>query len=223
MSWEAYPEEVVDRIWRTDAARLHRVLDESSPPPGAALPPEGSAPGRATLARVLDRLAQGGSDELAARISAHQQREEQRREERGREPALRCPPADPADPLLDVMLAAAIGPEGEPPTPVYQLLPSRTGRELLADHVTAMVCCAAVDTAGAAPGLDWLDGPTLLVDGVRRSGPGAAGAGAGGERRPRAAARLAERGRRTPGEAGPPGVTRTGTWRSVTTATAFGI
>lgn len=32
-----------------------------------------------------------------------------------------------------------------------------------------MVCCAAVDTAGAAPGLDWLDGPTLLVDGERRA------------------------------------------------------
>jgi hypothetical protein len=41
--------------------------------------------------------------------------------------------------------------------------------ELLADHVAAMVCCAAVDTAGAAPGLDWLDGPALLVDGERRS------------------------------------------------------
>ncbi|NYV77056.1 hypothetical protein HW445_22420, partial [Streptomyces sp. UH6] len=40
-------------------------------------------------------------------------------------------------------------------------------RDLLADHVTAMVCCAAVDTAGAAPGLDWLDGPALLVRGER--------------------------------------------------------
>jgi hypothetical protein len=30
-----------------------------------------------------------------------------------------------------------------------------------------MVCCAAMDTAGATPGLDWLDGPTLLVDGAR--------------------------------------------------------
>ena len=30
-----------------------------------------------------------------------------------------------------------------------------------------MVCCAAVDTAGASPGLDWLDGPTLLVAGAR--------------------------------------------------------
>nr|WP_151773811.1 hypothetical protein [Streptomyces abyssomicinicus] len=45
--------------------------------------------------------------------------------------------------------------------------PPRSGRDLLADHVTAMVCCAAVDTAGAAPGLDWLDGPALLVRGER--------------------------------------------------------
>lgn len=51
--------------------------------------------------------------------------------------------------------------------PLFPLQPPRSGRELLADHVTAMVCCAAVDTAGAAPGLDWLDGPSLLVDGER--------------------------------------------------------
>ncbi|WP_250404432.1 hypothetical protein [Streptomyces cellostaticus] len=51
--------------------------------------------------------------------------------------------------------------------PLFPLQPPRTGRDLLADHVTAMVCCAAVDTAGAAPALDWLDGPSLLLDGER--------------------------------------------------------
>ncbi|MDX3575318.1 hypothetical protein PV648_39725, partial [Streptomyces sp. ID05-47C] len=51
--------------------------------------------------------------------------------------------------------------------PLLPLQPPRTDRELLADHVTAMVCCAAMDTVGATPGLDWLDGPTLLVDGER--------------------------------------------------------
>ncbi len=151
VGWEAYPQEVVDRIWRTDAARLHRVLDESSPPSG-----------QATLARVLDRLAAGGSDELAARISAHQQREERARESAPAGGGA-AGPGEPPGPVLP------LGPEGEPPTPVYQLLPPRTGRELLADHVTAMVCCAAVDTAGAAPGLDWLDGPVLMVGGARRS------------------------------------------------------
>ncbi|WP_107407560.1 hypothetical protein [Streptomyces griseus] len=58
---------------------------------------------------------------------------------------------------------------GSAPLPVLPLQPPRTGTELLADHVVAMVCCAAVDTAGAVPGLDWLDGPALLVDGGRRS------------------------------------------------------
>ncbi|MDT0570569.1 hypothetical protein RM704_24410 [Streptomyces sp. DSM 3412] len=51
--------------------------------------------------------------------------------------------------------------------PLFPMQPPRTGRELLAEHVTAMVCCAAMDTAGATPGLDWLDGPSLLVDGER--------------------------------------------------------
>ncbi|MCF3962782.1 hypothetical protein L1885_14150, partial [Streptomyces fuscigenes] len=53
--------------------------------------------------------------------------------------------------------------------PLVPLQPPRTGRDLLADHVTAMVCCSAVDTAGANPGLDWLDGPTLLVRGERHT------------------------------------------------------
>ncbi|KOV75119.1 membrane protein, partial [Streptomyces sp. NRRL WC-3723] len=51
--------------------------------------------------------------------------------------------------------------------PPFPLQPQRTARELLADHVTAMVCCAAVDTAGAVPALDWLDGPSLLLGGER--------------------------------------------------------
>jgi hypothetical protein len=51
--------------------------------------------------------------------------------------------------------------------PLFPLQPPRTARELLTDHVTAMVCCAAIDTAGAAPGLDWLDGPSLLINGER--------------------------------------------------------
>lgn len=68
----------------------------------------------------------------------------------------------------EAVAAPAEGAAAEIPTPVYQLMPPRTGRELLADHVTAMVCCAAVDTAGAGAGLDWLDGPALVVDGARR-------------------------------------------------------
>ncbi|MGO4635504.1 hypothetical protein AB4225_31930, partial [Streptomyces sp. 2RAF24] len=91
-------------------------------------------------------------------------------------------PDPPGNPAADVLAAAltaqaareeglrpvvpdAEGPDGA--LPLFPLQPPRTGRDLLADHVAAMVCCAAVDTAEAAPGLDWLDGPALLVAGVR--------------------------------------------------------
>ncbi|MGW6138887.1 hypothetical protein [Streptomyces sp. NPDC055140] len=209
VDWQEYPDEVVDRKWRMDAARLHRVLD--------ALGVRGSAdptspdPDGPTLARVMDHLAtatragdsagpvasvapvdpedptvpaedltvaadtgptvspdddstapedpedaEGREDTptalLAAGLSAEAAREESER---------------PAPPVP----AAGQGPDGalwdEGMLPLFPLQPPRTGRELVADHVTAMVCCAAVDTAGAAPGLDWLDGPSLLVDGER--------------------------------------------------------
>ncbi|MFE5047668.1 hypothetical protein ACFRAI_15110 [Streptomyces sp. NPDC056637] len=203
VDWQEYPDEVVDRKWRMDAARLHRVLDalgvrRSADP--ASPDPEGP-----TLARVMDHLATAtragdsvgpvapmdpddpaedltvaaGTDpavspdddataledleeaedredtptaRLAAGLSAESAREESER---------------PAPPVP----AAGQGPDGalwdEGMLPLFPLQPPRTGRELVADHVTAMVCCAAVDTAGAAPGLDWLDGPSLLVDGER--------------------------------------------------------
>ncbi|NEC31093.1 hypothetical protein G3I20_31975, partial [Streptomyces sp. SID8111] len=52
--WSDYPEEVVDRKWRTDAARLHRVLDAL----GVRLATGGGSPGHdgPTLSRVLDHL-----------------------------------------------------------------------------------------------------------------------------------------------------------------------
>ncbi|WP_406177840.1 hypothetical protein [Streptomyces sp. NBC_00996] len=188
VDWQDYPEEVVDRKWRTDAARLHRVLDalgvRHSTDPAAR---DSDGP---TLARVMDHLsarpedpdsaalatsredayAQMGMTEdeddadlglgnertasLAAGLSAELAREE----------ASAPPPApvggtEPHDP------ARALWDDGM--LPLFPLQPPRTGRELLADHVTAMVCCAAMDTAGAAPGLDWLDGPSLLIDGER--------------------------------------------------------
>jgi hypothetical protein len=152
VSWARYPDEVVDRIWRVEAARLVRVVDEAGPGAGAESEvPAGPVYGlggrgvlvgglterkSATLGRVIERLAAGAAEELAVRIASHVEREEARREQEG--------------------------------PPVCELLPPRTGREVLAEHVTAAVCCAAVDTAGAGAGLDWLDGPALLVDGVRR-------------------------------------------------------
>ncbi|MEU9100496.1 hypothetical protein [Streptomyces sp. NPDC048361] len=143
LDWAAYPEEVVDRKWRMEAARLHRVLDGLGERRGAR-------PAAPTLARVIDHLTASGddvADRLAAGIAAEVAGEE----------AASAPPAPiPETWCFDTM-------------PLFPLQPPRTGRELLADHVTAMVCCAAVDTAGATPGLDWLDGPSLLVDEVRRS------------------------------------------------------
>ncbi|MCX4747596.1 hypothetical protein OG455_19090 [Kitasatospora sp. NBC_01287] len=121
--WEDYPEQVVDRGWRLRAMALQEALD--------AVAPGRSAP---TLARLLERLAAGGGDELARAL------------------ALAPPPAAPG-----------AGEREGSPRPE-----AGGGRELLADCVTAMVCCAAVDGAGGRPGLDWLDGPVLLLGGVRR-------------------------------------------------------
>lgn len=178
VDWQHYPEEVVDRKWRTEAARLHRVLDAMGVRPAAG------AAGGPTLARVMehlsgsgpepagalpgDELTDGGTDlepgapggALAAGISADVARAEAARE---RSAAPRV-----ADSGGDAKLVW-----GCDALPLVLLQPPRTARELLADHVTAMVCCAAVDTAGAAPGMDWLDGPALLIGGERRTDLGA--------------------------------------------------
>ncbi|MFE7132252.1 hypothetical protein ACFVIM_15455 [Streptomyces sp. NPDC057638] len=191
VDWQQYPEEVVDRKWRTEAARLHRVLDELGV--RAVGGPEGP-----TLARVLGHLTGRGAEqptepaerpeqpEQPEQAEQPEQPEQPERLERleqpehgteqgealaagisaavAREDALR--EAAAAGPIAGSPGSACDG-WGADPLPLFPLLPPRTGRELLADHVTAMVCCAAVDTAGAAPGLDWLDGPVLLIRGER--------------------------------------------------------
>ncbi|CAL9482590.1 hypothetical protein C1708_17195 [Streptomyces sp. DH-12] len=175
--WGDYPEEVVDRKWRADAARLHRILDALRVPPADEEP---QAPDGPTLARVLTHLAAspglppapvpavsseeddlaGGTPHsavLAARITAELAREEA---------AAAAVAAVPAGPQSTA--APDPGPlRDDRALPLFPLQPPRAGRELLADHITAMVCCAAMDTVGATPGLDWLDGPTLLVGGAR--------------------------------------------------------
>ncbi|MFJ9636751.1 hypothetical protein [Streptomyces sp. NPDC101178] len=154
VDWQQYPDEVVDRKWRTEAARLHRVLDAMGVPPASAADP--AVP---TLARVMEHLAGPGGpgEELAAGIGAAVARDDAQAPAPGPAQQASGTGADPLD---------LWGPD---PLPLFPLQPPRTGTELLADHVAAMVCCAAVDTAGASPGLDWLDGPTLLVDGERRA------------------------------------------------------
>ncbi|MGW1411947.1 hypothetical protein [Streptomyces sp. NPDC002403] len=165
VDWQQYPDEVVDRKWRTEAARLHRVLDSMAAPPA---PPAEPAMGAPTLARVVEHLAgrAGSGEELAAGISAAVAREEETAAQQHRTGGASGPASAPAAAGTG---GDALDPWGPDPLPLFPLQPPRTGTELLADHVAAMVCCAAVDTAGAAPGLDWLDGPALLIDGERRA------------------------------------------------------
>ncbi|UOB15700.1 hypothetical protein MQE23_23480 [Streptomyces sp. HP-A2021] len=223
VGWSEYPEEVVDRKWRIDAARLHRVLDAMGvrPAPGSTAPDTGGP----TLSRVLDHLTdrtgeppfatrspeRPPDDEedlsgttprsatLAARLSAELSREETTAtpspSPATTSPVATSPVATSATTTAPAATSAtttapaapttaASPPAGPPATPatttpdpaalwddrtlpLFPLQPPRTARELLADHLTAMICCAAMDTAGATPGLDWLDGPTLLHNGER--------------------------------------------------------
>ncbi|GGN02403.1 hypothetical protein [Streptomyces fuscichromogenes] len=260
VAWQEYPEEVVDRTWRTEAARLHRVLDALGV--RATLDPAAPDPGGPTLARVMDHLTDPSAPIRRPCLPTHDEDPHVRGYDgdsggsghdgdsrvRGYDGGSRSPgydgdsggPGDDGDPrvpgydedphapgydadprnsghdadpripgydeegeetsgtersaALAAGLTAALAREehaeatgtvrpgcpapagqGTPGTPLrdegalplFPLQPPRTARELLAAHVTAMVCCAAVDTAGATPGLDWLDGPSLLVDGER--------------------------------------------------------
>ena len=76
--------------------------------------------------------------------------------------------AGAADELASALTSARLR-AAEPAPPEFQIQPPRTGRDLLGEHLTALVCCAAVDSGAARAGLDWLDGPVLLVGGRRRT------------------------------------------------------
>ncbi|WP_435808128.1 hypothetical protein [Streptomyces antibioticus] len=236
VDWQEYPDEVVDRKWRTDAARLHRVLDTlgvrrapdpTAPHSGGPAPdpdPTVHASVGPTLARVLDHLTPADGVETAAEhpgaygddptlTRATGDRGGRGHDENfghegptghpghfgheipsghlgdevpvGHPGDEDTPAANPRSATLATHLGVEVAREeaaATPPAagqkadtppwddgalPLFPLQPPRTDRELLTDHVTAMVCCAAMDTVGATPGLDWLDGPTLLVDGAR--------------------------------------------------------
>ncbi|MFC4464893.1 hypothetical protein ACFPH6_10095 [Streptomyces xiangluensis] len=210
VDWGEYPDEVVDRKWRMDAARLHRVLDAQGV--SRSMDPTVLAPGGPTLARVMDHLTGAERDDgggntawvpqetapaepdaprdaasplehpdssgahayedddgggvanartaaLAAGLSAELAREE------AVAPAIRSASPLAGGPVGQGGPDAALWDDGM--LPLFPLQQPRTAREVLTDHVTAMVCCAAMDTAGASPGLDWLDGPSLLINGER--------------------------------------------------------
>ncbi|WP_130799347.1 hypothetical protein [Streptomyces otsuchiensis] len=131
VGWAAYPEQIVDRLWRERAARLFTAMGDDGTP---------------ALSTVLRRLAEDDgdfADTLAARLAAATARAEHQ--------------AAP-EPLASSVAAAPLAFPSPPPP---------SGRELLVQHIAAGVCCAATDTASGAPGLDWLDGPVLTIDGAR--------------------------------------------------------
>ncbi|MFD8024634.1 hypothetical protein ACFV6G_29985 [Streptomyces lavendulae] len=278
VDWAAYPEEVVDRKWRTEASRLHTALDALSVPAGLPRPPAtpqtppkppvpattaapssapaaapaaaprpapaaapsaaprpapaaASAPAPAAASAAAPSAAPGSAPAAASGCApsaaprpapaaasgpalaaapspvtapAGPSAGDGRDAAVGGIPAF-VPPAEDGfgGPTLERVLAYLTDPTGEGAAgdalagriggdlareerasgsatgsgrtggadtlPLFPLQPPRSGRDLLADHVTALVCCAAVDSAGAAPGLDWLDGPVLLVGGRRRA------------------------------------------------------
>ncbi|UIX35527.1 hypothetical protein [Streptomyces sp. GQFP] len=178
VDWQEYPEEVVDRKWRTDAARLHRVLDTLGVHRTAT--PTRRDPDAPTLSRVMNHLATPQTPQPSARETADEEEYEYEYgdgdEERVGSERSEALAAGISAEVAREEAAAPAGLAGQGPEtsvwddgglPLFPLQPPRTGRELLADHVTAMVCCAAMDTAGATPGLDWLDGPSLLLNGER--------------------------------------------------------
>ncbi|MEV6682861.1 hypothetical protein AB0N09_39270 [Streptomyces erythrochromogenes] len=216
VEWTAYPEEVVDRKWRAEAARLHAALDALAGPAGLPAGPAGTAGAAGPTASAGSVSPAGaGSPAPAASVApaaaAGASGSPVPSGPSGTagsatiEAADAAPPAVDgfAGPTLERVLGCLAGASGEgalgealagrlsadlareeraagatggagkargaDAVPLFPLQPPRSGRDLLADHVTAMVCCAAVDSAGAAPGMDWLDGPVLLVGGDRRA------------------------------------------------------
>ena len=134
-----------------DPASTTPAQPSSAPVPASSPPPPAFAEDEEELAPTTPRSAA-----LAARLSAELAREEAAA---GTARAARRAFAEPGPETGEVWDDRGL--------PLFPLQPPRTPRELLADHITAMVCCAAMDTAGAVPGLDWLDGPVLLVGGER--------------------------------------------------------
>ncbi|MFJ4439829.1 hypothetical protein [Streptomyces sp. NPDC088923] len=203
VSWRDYPREVVERLWRADAARLGEVLGEEGRAHTVAHVLDEEGRSRA-VAHVLEHLTvsdsppervgvlaglpvRGGGVRSAPRTAEYPARTEPETEaeifpETPEEEADRF--AHPRAAALAAGLAARLAREetgeaggaartsegvydGDGGLPLFAPPPVRSGAEVLADHVTSLVCCAAVDAGGAVPGLDWLDGPVLLVDGER--------------------------------------------------------
>jgi hypothetical protein len=123
------------------------ATDRETAPQGPPAADDECGEGGERGARAVEGSAEGEAETLAAALTAELAREEA------------AAPQSRTTPDTTLWDDTAL--------PLFPLQPPRSARELLTDHVTAMVCCAAIDTAGAAPGLDWLDGPSLLINGER--------------------------------------------------------
>ncbi|MCZ1009056.1 hypothetical protein O1L68_22240 [Streptomyces lydicus] len=217
VGWSQYPEEVVDRKWRLEAARLHRVLDNLPAAPLPAAPPTPAAPDpdRAPPSRTPapPRVRPPATTRRTARPAAR------------RPPTI--PPASPRPPAAATTrrshrpwaplwpvsstgssrtsgrviwwppgwarrssarargsgppgrplrrgagrrhrggLGRRHGVRGRPPLfPCSRPVRARTPRR--PRHRHGLLCRRR--HRGCRPGLDWLDGPALLVDGARRA------------------------------------------------------
>ncbi|MCM2580304.1 hypothetical protein [Streptomyces meridianus] len=201
VGWDAYPEDVVDRKWRLEAARLHAVLDEITAARASERPPaegpgagaESARPGPSVPGPTLDRvMAALAADPATARAEPGAGSRDPSAPD-GDDDAYPCREdlVSAAGARVGSAIASRIADEDAAAgrgrsapsavakagdldgcVPLFPLQPERTVRELLAEHVTAMVCCAAMDTAGAQPGLDWLDGPVLRLRDGRSAGLG---------------------------------------------------
>ncbi|SEK78273.1 hypothetical protein [Streptacidiphilus jiangxiensis] len=143
LDWTDYPEQVVLGQWRAQSATLL----------GALRLPEEAEPVAALGAALRALGGHGGSggrpgaEALGARLDQQAQR------------STAAASTAAASTGAASTGAATVG--------------ARSGRDALGDGLHALVCRAAVASGRAEPGLDWLDGPVLLVDGARRTDLGA--------------------------------------------------
>ncbi|WP_370109426.1 hypothetical protein [Streptacidiphilus sp. MAP12-33] len=152
LDWADYPDQVVLAQWTHQSAALLAAL--RLPEDEAPVPALGAA-----LRALRKHGGRSGAEALAARLDA-----QARRGGAGRG--------------AETGAGAEAGAAGQragadPGTPAAAVTGARSGRDALGDGLYALVCRAAVAAGRAEPGLDWLDGPVLLVDGARRTDLGA--------------------------------------------------
>ncbi|AUG78480.1 membrane protein [Kitasatospora sp. MMS16-BH015] len=143
LDWADYPEQVAHRGWRLQVATLRAALA------GGA---QGAAEARAESGSEVGPESGAGAPGPTLRRVLDRLGE-------GAGESLAAALA------LQVARAAAAAPPAAGVPPLDQ---PRGGADLLVEHVTSTVCCAVIDAGVGTPGLDWLDGPVLLIGGVRR-------------------------------------------------------